>query len=577
VEEKAAAFDLIAEFVRGTPFQVELASIVRPAFHTATAEAHALNTHSSLVHRATTTRSDPLLMQTVKSSPAMHHPKPHQLTTAQLQDANAVLNRLVPANSAHVRKSYYSIIGLYRKYVELVNSPFPPLSEDYFRQLVRELHIICHVEAPPCTLCNLWNSTNCGASLSADIYARCEAHFRTMKMQVDSYYNFMDELQRGRFGERMFHSVHPGALIVFDFGQLDPSTKRHKDGVMHFWLAPEGEGSDVRSIPFHFIGDEASEQPASVAFAIDCIKRAAQEEVAKDLELLVFFSDGGKKEFNSDLIASLPQLEHDLGKMISWNYWASNHGAGVADTDQQNARESLKSALSEKKVINEASAIVKILQERQPNAKFFDASSFRRDKSVCSLADVRGINNYHCFRVENGDVVGYEDSWTMANRRVFSRKMKHLTPQQEYLKSRYDSGLDAKYCKQCDEYYVDAHSCKRAKEFKEKQSKKNKKIKTDKDNDNGAKSKSNKARKMESKRDLDENNRRKIDVYHRDGLWYCGKLREAHPKTSAVDFHDGDYADRVPNKDILDCIHNPQLIGGSDRGLPDYLKVQNGK
>jgi hypothetical protein len=93
----------------------------------------------------------------------------------------------------------------------------------------------------------------------------------------------------------MLGDSYSGAVIVFDFGQLDPSTKRHKDGVLHFWLAPELGCENLRSIPFHYLGGEASDQPASVAFAVDCIKHAATQLEVKDLNLLVFFSDGGPK------------------------------------------------------------------------------------------------------------------------------------------------------------------------------------------------------------------------------------------------------------------------------------------
>src|SRR3990167_7778920 len=98
---------------------------------------------------------------------------------------------------------------------------------------------------------------------------------------------------------------------------------------MHFWLSSAGS---LRSVPFHFIGDDASEQPASVAFAIECIRRAVLEDEIKDLELLAFFSDGGSKEFNSDLISMIPLLETELKMKLSWNYFASNHGAGVSDS-----------------------------------------------------------------------------------------------------------------------------------------------------------------------------------------------------------------------------------------------------
>ena len=50
--QKANAFDLISDFTAGTPFLSEIAYVSRPAFPTASTEAKAMNTNSSLIHRA---------------------------------------------------------------------------------------------------------------------------------------------------------------------------------------------------------------------------------------------------------------------------------------------------------------------------------------------------------------------------------------------------------------------------------------------------------------------------------------------------------------------------------------------
>jgi hypothetical protein len=571
-EQKAAAFDLIAKFVHGGPFLSEIAWVSRPAFPTGKAEAQAMNTNGSLVHRAMGER--PHLLQTIISSPHKHDSKPHDLTTAQLQDANSILNTIVPANSAHLRKATYSIIGLYRRYAADLKSPLPPLNEEYFRKLVHELGIICNVESQACPLCDLWESSNNGLSLSADIYGKCQAHFRTVQLQRDSYYNFLHELQQGTLGLKMLGDSYSGAVIVFDFGQLDPSTKRHKDGVLHFWLAPELGCENLRSIPFHYLGGEASDQPASVAFAVDCIKHAATQLEVKDLNLLVFFSDGGPKEFNSDLIACLPMLEKKIGKRIIWNYWAANHGAGVADTDQQNARESLNAALPEKKVINDTSIMIEILAKNQPGAKFFDATSFSRSIDVPALPKVSGISLYHCFKVADGSVVGFHDSWTLSHERDFSLSCKVPSNQQEYLKARHDAGMGVSHCKLCDVYYVDRHSCKRSNDSVEVTSG-TKKSKIDLEESKCSDSVKKLDMDVEVSKAESKGEQKRVDVYHEDGLWYCGKLVKECPKTCQVDFIDGDHAGRVLYRDVLDCIHNPQLKVGSNRGLPEYLTVNS--
>jgi hypothetical protein len=572
VEQKAAAFDLISEFVyASSAIQSDIAKVIRPAFPTSKTVAKVLNSNETLVSRAQ--GKQPHLLK-VKTSEAKHQPKPHLLTTAQLQDANAVLNSLVPANSAHVRKTNFSLIGLYRKYVERLNSSYGVLNEDYFRRLVHELHIICNVEAFPCALCKLWNSTNFGSTLSAEIYAICQSHFRTMNLQTEAYYNFLDELSRGCFGERMFGTTYSGALIVFDFGQLDPSTQRHKDGVMHFWLS-DSAGS-IRSVPFHFIGGEASEQPASVPFAVECIKRAALEIEIKELKLLVFFTDAGPKEFSSDMISMIPLLETELEKKISWNYFASNHGAGVSDSDQQNARSSLQSALPERKVINNTSTIIEILKSKQPGAKFVDATTFPRTISAPHLVGVSGISHYHCFNVENGAIMGYEDSWNLSNPKNFSIPSKSLSKQQQLLKARYDANLGVSYCQRCSVYYLEAHKCKRSAQFDvsaaESESHEKKLKLSDLDNE--------KSIEQEVPEEIETVDRvkedalhelKKVDVYHENGLWFCGTIAKVCAKTCAVNFADGDKALRVKKRDLLTCIHDPQLTFGSMRGYPSYL------
>jgi len=379
--------------------------------------------------------------------------------TAQLQEANDVLNSLVPANSANVRKTSYSIAGLYAKFSSTkLKSSLPHLNEEYFRQLVHELHIICNVESQACPLCDLWDSTDCGETLDTDVYARCHAHFRTKELQMKAYYNFMSELGSDSFGKHALGKILSGALIVFDFGQLNPSSKRHKDGAMHFWL--KRKDIEVRSVPFHYVGDDAKYQPASVAFAVSCIRHCVNVEELKHLELLVFFSDGGSKEFNSDLVAMLPVLESELNKRIIWNYWASNHGAGVSDTDQQNARSSLKTELPERKVINDTAQIVDIIAKKQPGANVFDASSFPRSITSAHLPNTTGISEFHCFLVDKGNIIGYHDSWLYINGRNFSVSSKILSNSQLFLKARHDAGLNVFYCELCDWYYVESHPCK---------------------------------------------------------------------------------------------------------------------
>lgn len=563
-EQKAAAFDLVSNFVQGTPFQSEIANIVRPAFPTSKAEANAMHTNPSLVHRAL--GNQPHLLQTVVSSPSSHHAKPHLVTTVQLQEANSILNKLVPANSAHVRKTSMSITGLYKKYCDDLDSAFPPLGEEYFRKYVHELHIRFHVEAQACALCDLWTESDCGGTLSAEVYAKCQVHRRTIELQKKSYYHWMEELRDGKFGQKMCAEVYTGALIVFDFGQLDPSTKRHKDGAMHVWLAPANGSTDLRSIPFHYIGGEASDQPASVAFAVDCIRHAAVQDDLRNLGLLVFFSDGGAKEFNSDLISCLPSLEAELEKKIHWNYWAANHGAEVSDFDQQNARRALRSALPEKKVINDTATMIEILKQKQPGAKFFDASQFRRDIAIRSLCNATGISQYHYFRVENDSIIGFQDGWTSVGRRNFSHPLKQPSQQQDLLKARHDAGLGVSFCKSCDKYYVDKHTCKRKKEEESEKVLTESKRKTDVKPDKIERP----DRNLENKASLFL--RKTVDVYHEDGLWYCGKVEKVNPKTCVVNFCDGEVGLRVSYRDILYCQHEPQLQIGSEQGVPDYLR-----
>ena len=514
--QKANAFDLISDFTAGTPFLSEIAYVSRPAFPTASTEAKAMNTNSSLIHRAL--GDHPHLLETIVSSKASHNPKPHSLITAQLSEANTVLNNLVTANSAHVRKTNYCIIGLYRKYLSTLNSNLPPLSEDYFRKLVHELHIVFNVESQSCSLCDLYNSTNFGSSLSSEQYGICVSHFRTKMLQVDAYYNFMEELKNGKFGKLMFGRIYSGSLIVFDFGQLDPSTKRHKDGQLHFWLC-SGDGRTLKSLPIHYIGDDSSDQPASVGFVVGCLRHASLLEEIKNLELLVFFTDGGVKEFNSDLISLLPILEKELNKKISWNYWASNHGAGVSDTDQQNARSTLKAELPERKTINDSSTMVNIINEKQLGALAVDASSFPRQLEISppTLPNTNGISQYHCFNVEDNYVIGFENSYNLSKRRNFSLPFKILSKQQQFFKERFEAGLGAFFCESCDWYYVDKHKCKLDKDLsdektsnkvkEEKKMKKHKKKK--KKNKNKKKKKMNEVENVQEqekllKRTLDE-------------------------------------------------------------------------
>lgn len=68
---------------------------------------------------------------------------------------------------------------------------------------------------------------------------------------------------------------------------------------------------------------------------------------------------------------------------------------------------------------------------------------------------------------------------------------------------------------------------------------------------------------------------KKVDVYHANGLWFCGTIAKICPKTCAIDFADGERAARVQKRDLANCIHDPQLLVGSRRGSPSYLLMRD--
>lgn len=136
-----------------------------------------------------------------------------------------------------------------------------------------------------------------------------------------------------------------GHLWVIDFVQLDPSSERFKDCIIHEFEHVDSTSKKLLSRGYHYIGQESSEQPNNPGFVIQAILELIMHDKYRKDELIVIFADNGSfywinftvisigpKEFNCSFITYLPELESkineftDTPKKIVINNFAENHG-----------------------------------------------------------------------------------------------------------------------------------------------------------------------------------------------------------------------------------------------------------
>lgn len=442
-----------------SPYRTSVVGAVAPGFPTQKACATALHVSPSLVSRAVNKTEDPLL--SVKYPPNTHHYNNH--TTAQLADTFDKLEQLVPTNSAHEKKTPYGIDDLYIQYQDLPHdAQWTPLNKEYFRQLVHGLHVRLHSIPQYCPLHQLWKASDSGKTLTPTENANCQKHIQFYERQLKAYMNFKDELRNGTFGTAMFSKPSTGFLFVIDFVLLSPSTTRHADCVIHVYGPPTRDSTALTAHSFQFIGRDTSQQPHNAAFTFYAIREISKLPEFEQAQLHVYFSDGGPKEFNSELMSALPLYEREWGirtkdntKRVVWNYFAANHGAGAADSDGNHVRKLLQTTQVTERPINSATQMAEIASSVR-NTTGVDASEFSTTLTTEKFPDPTGISNYHCFLVEDGNVFGYEDSLVHSGGRNFSQSKK--TKRQESLQEQEAHGVQMYTCPYCGIKYKSQHT-----------------------------------------------------------------------------------------------------------------------
>jgi hypothetical protein len=317
----------------------------------------------------------------VKSTPNVK--KPHNSTTKQLGEAYGAITEFVPMNSAMKRSTQKTIKEIYGKYVLLPNLKHKPVNEEYFRQLVHELKVKIECDPQRCLYHSLWRTNGDGLRLGKELYNKCATHFKIYHCQSQAYYNFKIELASGKFGHKMFDVSHAGHLLIADFVQLDPSSSRHKDCIVHIYGPPADSTPDtVTSIAVHYIGDDNSIQPNNTSFAKNALLDACRVvDISKD-SLIVIFSDNGPKEFNSDMIGWLPKFEEELNrgsavrKKVVYNFFCENHGGSSCDGDGNNARRVLSDHQRNKDVQLETTGEIVDVVNNMKNTVAKDATCF---------------------------------------------------------------------------------------------------------------------------------------------------------------------------------------------------------
>jgi hypothetical protein len=212
------------------------------------------------------------------------------------------------------------------------------------------------------------------------------------------------------------------------------------------------------------------------------------------------------------------------------------------------------------------------------NSHSIDASNFNPHMPIEKVSFI-GVNSFYCFMVsDTGDLLGYADSWVLGTAVNLTTRKRRLK-RQPMLAAKQKAGAAMHTCEECGELYVHHHTCRAVKKSRKVNSAKTGKKSQDtmKEANETEDSSSDEMRtspQLDSSllNSLGEKNAWKIDVYHNDGLWYCGTMRQMFEKTCLVDFFDGDEGSRVSYRDIIDCVHVPQQKIGHDLGKPDYLQ-----
>ena len=415
-------------------------------------------------------------------------------------------------------------------------------------------------------------------------YEKCCSHFLILSCQRSAYMNFKEELSLRRFGFRMEKQIHQGHLFVIDFVQLDPATSRHKDCVIHVYGPPITlDDNAVTSHAFHYIGGDNSVQPNNTSFAMNALSEVMKAVDVSNDTLLVIFSDNGPKEFNSSLMSWLPKLQKEVNigtekrKKIVYNFFCENHGGSACDGDGNNARRALNVFQRDNSVLLESTSSIVSVVNNMNNTDAIDASNFPTLSTKTDL-DFRGINSYYCFQMnEQDELIGYSDSWNLGNERNFSHPFQPVSKQQSLLQGQINAGIDIHKCESCGTLFKHAHTCTN-KRRRKKNSVREKSSESDELSaldielhlDYSAAKNVNK-RPPDNSVDMRPRKQSKVkygvgskvDVFHKDELWYCGKVTDVAKKTRRVVFEDLDCGQRVKLDDIRECVHDPQVVYGT--------------
>jgi hypothetical protein len=457
------------------PYRKPLLKAMSEAYPTGKMAATRLDVSESLISRAQSCSKDPL--QEVKYPSGVT--RPHSNTTGKLGEFYGAISEIIPVNSSFKRKTTMTIDHLYADTTKALASQAPPgwkpLNPEYFRQLVHEMDIKIECNPQLCQYHWMWEKNGNGLGLDKTLYDKCCEHFRIYHRQQQAFFNFKKELIEGNFGLKMFRKSHSGHLLVVDFVQLDPSSSRYKDCVIHVYSKPTEGLKSLVSNAYHYIGAEAPLQPNNSSFLIEALTNLLKMDSFRDDSLVILFCDNGPKEFNCTFFCSLPYLEQQVNrnatikKRIVVNNFAENHGGGPCDADGNIVEKELeKTQRNELVIMDDSSKFFPVINQMHGQTAL-DASKFQRDPQL-RPAKFQGINSLYCFMIEEetGEVIGYSDSWILGDKTYISNPSKNKGKRQRENESKLRAGSVMNECEKCHQLYKKNHNCcKKAKTTEE--------------------------------------------------------------------------------------------------------------
>jgi len=197
------------------------------------------------------------------------------------------------------------------------------------------------------------------------------------------------------------------------------------------------------------------------------------EAKQKNLGFVIIYSDG---EFKTTLILDfLVEQQREIGIILMWNFFASNHGGGAADADGNTARIVLKNYVNDnsRSLKDNLESILKLINSIKNHYAIHDTSIVGKKYADLQLESMVGIESKHCFSVSEGHVIGYFNSLTFSDPTIYTyTPIEHpewcVYPIPNYeqrsnqmsLRMRFDNG-DSKVKKcsnpECNKYYLHRH------------------------------------------------------------------------------------------------------------------------